>query len=148
MKFHEKLQLLRKRAGLSQVELSEKLGVTRRAVVYLENAERKPSGELLNKITTLFEVDNSLMLDDNREVYPTKEEMFLEVAQKELGDKAKSEAKKYLEKSHALFAGGTFSDEDKDTLFEVLTEIYFDAKKKTKRYGERKNTGAKKPTVP
>jgi hypothetical protein len=31
-----------------------------------------------------------------------------------------------------LFAGGELSEDDKDALFESLTEIYFDAKKKAK----------------
>jgi hypothetical protein len=30
-------------------------------------------------------------------------------------------------------------------LFEVLTEIYFDSKKKAKKYGVRKNKGNKNP---
>lgn len=42
MQFGEKIRLLRKRAGISQKDFAEQLGITRRALVYYENGERFP----------------------------------------------------------------------------------------------------------
>ena len=42
MLFGEKLKKLRTDARLSQSELAEKLGVTRRSIIYYESGERYP----------------------------------------------------------------------------------------------------------
>ena len=38
----------------------------------------------------------------------------------------------------ALFEGGELPDEDKDEFFRAITEIYFDAKEKNKKYTPKK----------
>ena len=53
--------------------------------------------------------------------------------------KGKKEAENLLEKTAAIFSGGSLSDEDKDAFFQSITELYFDAKSKSrKKYGKKK----------
>ena len=144
MQFGEKIRLLRKRAGISQKDFAEQLGITRRALVYYENGQRFPrEAELIDKIAGFFNVSSDFLTDDSESIAMTKEEIFLEEAKAEDKLRGKSEAKKFIETTKCLFAGGELSEEDKDALFEVLTEIYFDSKKKAKKYGVRKNKGSK-----
>jgi len=135
MQFGEKIRLLRKRAGISQKDFAEQLGITRRALVYYENGERFPrEAGLIDKIAAHLNVTADFLTDDSESVAMKKEEIFLQEEKAEYNVKGKGETKKYLETTKDLFAGEELSNEDKDALFEVLTEIYFDSKKKTKKY--------------
>ncbi|MDM0469738.1 helix-turn-helix transcriptional regulator [Clostridium perfringens] len=53
MKLAEKLQLMRKREGLSQEDLAEKLGISRQAVSKWESGQSVPD---LNKLIILSEL--------------------------------------------------------------------------------------------
>jgi len=57
MKFSDTLTFLRKRAGLSQQELGEKIGVKKSTVSMYERDARKPSYEILEAIADYFNVD-------------------------------------------------------------------------------------------
>lgn len=70
MVINQKLKLLRKRMGVSQLELSEKLEVSRQAVSGSgwEAGSSKPSTENLQCLSKLYEVPLEVLLDDNQEV--------------------------------------------------------------------------------
>lgn len=57
MNFSDTLTYLRKRAGMSQAELGEKIGVKKSTVSMYERGERKPSYEVLEAIADCFNVD-------------------------------------------------------------------------------------------
>ena len=64
---------------------------------------------------------------------------FISSAKANFGYKGKKEAENLLEKTAAIFSGGSLSDEDKDAFFQSITELYFDAKSKSrKKYGKKK----------
>lgn len=65
MKFCDKLIQLRKRNGLSQEELGEKLNVTRQTVSKWELGQSKPETDKLLEISKLFNIDFNLLMDDN-----------------------------------------------------------------------------------
>lgn len=56
MKFHEKLQNLRKNAGMTQLELAEKLMVSRQAISKWETGSAVPDLENIISISDLFGV--------------------------------------------------------------------------------------------
>jgi len=138
MTFGEKVRILRKRASMGQGELAEQIGVTRRALVYYENNERYPREQaVIDRLADTFAVTPDFLTNDREYILQTKEEFFLAEAAKEDARRGGTEAKHFLEQTHSLFAGGELSDDDKDALFEVLTEIYFDSKKKAKKYSSK-----------
>ena len=140
MQFGEKIRVLRKRIGISQKDFAEMIGITRRALVYYENSQRFPKeSDIIDKIASYLNVTSDFLTDDSEEIAKTKEELFLEEAKTEDKFRGKNEARKFIDSTRGLFAGGELSEDDKDALFEVLTEIYFDSKKKAKKYGNRKN---------
>ena len=108
------------------------IGVTMRAIRYYEADTKFPLEPVLKRISDLFEVSIDLLTHDKEEISLTKEEQFIERAKQDDKFKGKSHAQKFLESSKGLFAGGELSEHDKDALFESLTEIYFDAKKKAR----------------
>lgn len=68
MVLSQKLKVLRKKMGLSQLELSEKLLVSRQAVSGWEAGTSKPSVENLQCLSRLYQVSLEDLLDDAREV--------------------------------------------------------------------------------
>lgn len=78
MKFCDKLIQLRKRNGLSQEELGEKLNVTRQTVSKWELGQTKPESDKLLEISKLFNVDFNLLMDDTIKMdKPNNNEHFI-----------------------------------------------------------------------
>ena len=65
MGFGEKLSSLRKQRGMTQVELAEKLSISRQAVSRWERGTAEPSTENLICIGKLFDVSVDDLMDEN-----------------------------------------------------------------------------------
>lgn len=63
--FKDMLVFLRKREGLSQFELGEKLGLTKSTISMYENGKRKPSFEALEAIADFFNVSMNFLMGKN-----------------------------------------------------------------------------------
>lgn len=66
--FSYKLKELRKKAGLTQQQLADRIWVTKATISYYELSERDPSPEILIKIAKAFHVttDHLLGLEDKQ----------------------------------------------------------------------------------
>lgn len=64
--FSEMLAYLRKRDGLSQKDLADRLGISRSTVGMYETGEREPSFEILSTISEIFEVSIDTILGNKR----------------------------------------------------------------------------------
>jgi transcriptional regulator with XRE-family HTH domain len=135
MNFSEKVRLLRKRAGLTQEEFGERIGVKVRSVAYYENDGRCPEFEVLKKMADLFDVTVDFLTDDNQAVNPTQEELFIQETRSKYGHKGESEAKQTISKIKGLMAGGNLDEDSRDAFYSVMQEIYFDSKERAKKYG-------------
>lgn len=60
--FGKKVRELRKARGFSQLELSEKVGIDRSYMGFLERGERNPSLEVITKIAKALDVTPSELL--------------------------------------------------------------------------------------
>lgn len=67
MKLEEKLVLLRKQRGLTQLELAEKINVSRQAVSRWESGETTPSRENLKALSGLYCVTIDSMLNGDKQ---------------------------------------------------------------------------------
>lgn len=68
-RFGEKLRVLRKKRGMTIVQLAEALGYAANSYVSeLETGKKKPSAELVFKVARLFNVSADQLLDDGLEV--------------------------------------------------------------------------------
>lgn len=68
--FSEMLIYLRKRAGYTQEELADKIGVKRSAVGMYELAKREPPLEALEAIADVFNVDMNTLTGSQARLYP------------------------------------------------------------------------------
>lgn len=70
MTLDKKLVRLRKREGLSQAEVSEKLDVSRQAVSRWESGEAKPSTDNLQALCKLYYVSLDYLLNESEDESP------------------------------------------------------------------------------
>lgn len=63
--FSNKLKNLRKKSGLTQAELSEKLGIGQSTIGMYESNIRRPSYEVIKKIADYFNVTVDYLISDN-----------------------------------------------------------------------------------
>lgn len=67
MKFNEKLIQLRKKNGLSQEELGDKIQVARQTISKWELGETTPEMDKLIKLSNLFDISLDELIKDNKE---------------------------------------------------------------------------------
>lgn len=60
--FKEMLVYLRKRSGLSQLELAERIGLSKSAISMYEQGARRPSYEMLEALADFFNVDINFLI--------------------------------------------------------------------------------------
>ena len=136
VKFGEKIKAARKAAGLTQTELAAQVGVTMRTIQLYEANDRQPKNAgVMLKLAKALSVPLDYFMSKEELEHMREQEQFIRDATEQYGTRGRAQAKLLLNQTSALFAGGELSDEDRDAFFETMTEIYFDAKKKSKRYG-------------
>lgn len=139
MEICEKIRILRKRKAYSQTELGELAGIKLRTVIYYESGQRIPKEEnILKGLASALDTTVEFLTDDNQSIEYTNEELFIMKAREKYGSKGASDAKKTIEQVRGLMAGGELDNEDKEAFFIVMQDIYFDSKKRAKKYGRKK----------
>lgn len=132
MLFGDRVRRLRENAGMTQAELGKKIGVSDRVLGYYEANERFPrKQEVIANIATVFNVSMDYLLGPDGTLIQDAGEQYGTVGHKQ--------TQVVLKNVEMLFAGGELVEDDKDEVFRIISELYFDAKKKNKeKYG--KNT--------
>ena len=74
----EKIKMLRKEKKLTQKELAKKIGVTASTVTKYENGQLEPNIEVLNRISNIFRISISALVEDNysRKEFSTEPEFL------------------------------------------------------------------------
>ena len=135
MKFGQKVQEQRKKAGLLQQELADKLGITKRTLANYEGGNSYPQNRILyTKLADVFKVDINYFL--------TEDEEFLTQAAEMYGKKGQAQAQNILNQAAALFAGGELSEKDEIAFLHDMQAIFLESKKIAK--SKYSNKGRKK----
>ncbi|KZL93941.1 helix-turn-helix domain-containing protein [Clostridium magnum] len=132
MLFGDRIKQLRENAGMTQAELGKLVGVSDRVLGYYESNERFPrKQEVISKFASVFNVSVDYLLGTDGS--------FMQDAGEAYGAIGHKQAQGVLKNVEMLFAGGELMEEDKDEVFRIISELYFDAKKKNKeKYGRKK----------
>ena len=122
----EKIRKIRTDKGMTQQELADKAGITKRAVASYESEGRRPHPTTLKRIAQALGVTSEFLRDDSLEIFvmPPSEILYIENIRANYGDDAADEVSDLLTKSRSLLAGGTLSQEAKDSFFLALTNAY------------------------
>ncbi len=141
MQFGEKIKAARQACGMTQKALAEAAGVTTRTIQLYEANDRQPkNATTIISLAHALNVGTDYFLSEQELERIKEQEAFLSVAADKYGTRGRAQARLILDQASALFAGGELSEEDKEAFFRTMTEIYFDAKSKAKKYaGRQKN---------
>ena len=134
MLFGEKLRQLRLANGYTQEKAASELGVTARAYQNYEACRVYPkSSVVLAKAAAIFNVTADYLLSD--------EDRYIMDASEKGGAKARREVSELVTDLGGFFAGGEFSDEDKDKVMRTINDLYWKAKESNKKYTPIKYRG-------
>lgn len=87
MRFGEKLSFLRKQKGMTQMELAEKLDISRQAVSRWEQGISEPSTENLVSIGKLFDVSVDALVNENVQLQAGSAVLVAEIEETETPEK-------------------------------------------------------------
>jgi transcriptional regulator with XRE-family HTH domain len=134
MNIGEKLRTARVALNLSQTELGEKIGVTKRSICNYETTSTYPRPDIIKKLADALNVTVSyLMYDEETDPHKNLEqELFVANAKSKFGYKGAKEASDAITHVTALFASGELSSEAKDVFFKSLMEVYIESKNAAK----------------
>ena len=95
MELSQKLKELRKKQGLTQLELAERLFVSRQAISGWEAGTSRPSTENLQSLSRLFNIPLETLLDDTAEAEPAAAPEKLPAEEQAKEDKGQGKARRY-----------------------------------------------------
>ncbi len=126
-RFGEKVKDQRERLKLSQEQLANLVGVSRRTIITYETGAATPRINSLRKIAEALGVTQRYLTNDEIDDPQAgiDEEPFIQAARDAFGKKGADEMAKLLMQNEALFAGGTLSEDQKDMFYEAITKAYF-----------------------
>ena len=126
MNFSERLKKLRESKGLSQKELAERSGLSTRMVQKYEGGESRPRYEAAEKVALALEIPISQLLGEDN--------VFVAQAAERYGSRGAKQAEKLMSEVTGLFAGGEMAEEDMDTMMKAISDAYWIAKEKNRKY--------------
>lgn len=131
MTFGEKVKKARKELGLTQTQLGEKIGVSRRTITSYEADAFPPrTRELYCKLAEVLGVNVNYLL--------TQEDEFVMNAGEKYGYRGKKGAETLVNELTGLFAGGELAEEDMDELMLAIQKAYVIAKENNRKYAPKK----------
>ena len=123
--FKDRLKEKRLEAGLTQVELAGKAGVTTRTIQNYELGNRKPANmEVIQRIADALNTTTEYLLGSSG--------AYVVEAQERGGAKAARDIEELVSEVTGLFAGGELSEEAIEGAMKALNDAYWMAKERIK----------------
>ena len=121
--FADKLKALRTARGMKQDELAAELGVVRKTISDYENGRRYPkSTDTVTKLCGIFGVSGDFLMGNEDELVVLAGERY--------GRAGSAKARKLINETAALFAGGELSEEDKELVFRAISEVFWETRER------------------
>lgn len=141
MTFSDKIKVSRELCNLTQQQLADKVGVSKRTIASYESSGAIARSSTMRKLAMALNVSYDYLASED--VTDPKQGIekisYIEEARNQYGDKAAREVDELLERNAALFAGGELSEEAKDAFFTAVTKAYLECKEQAKKtYGRKK----------
>ena len=144
LSFGEKVRNRREELGLSQEQLASLAGITRRSIVNYETDVKKPFMSTLRKLAAALGVTIYYLQHDEEEDPQAniEEEPYIQAARDAFGKRAEEEMALVLTQAEAVFAGGSISEDQKDILYQALSQAYFRNKERAReKFGKKTGRG-------
>ena len=138
--FGAKVKDARISLGLSQLQLAENVGVSKRAVNSYEAGTVRPRATTLQKLAKALQVSVTFLSDDSCEnpMQDIEKDDYIAVARAQFGGQGAKDMDTLLAESRTFLAGGDVPQEEKDMFFEAIMEAYVDCRAAAKeKYGRK-----------
>ncbi|MDO4620358.1 MAG: helix-turn-helix transcriptional regulator [Lachnospiraceae bacterium] len=131
MKFPERLKLKRQEAGMTQEQLAKATGMTTRTIQNYEMGARRPKNDdIIEKLASAIGCTYEELMGMG--------DVYIMDAQEKAGAKAARDMEEIVGEVVGLFAGGSMDEEAMDGVYRALSEAYWNAKDKNKKYTPKK----------
>lgn len=139
--FADKVKETRMSLRLTQQDLADQVGVSKRTIAGYEIGEKKPRDYHLRKLAEALQVSVDYLRFDTIDdpLYGMEKQPYIETTRERFGNKAAKEIDYLMERNTALFAGGDISEEAKDAYFEAVMKAYLACKDEARKtFGRKK----------
>ena len=126
MTFNERLKNIREQKGLTQEQLAKRSGISCRMIQKYESGVSRPRFEAAEKLASALELPVSQLLGESG--------TFVVQAAEEYGSRGAKQAEQLMAEVTGLFAGVVLAEEDMDVMMKAITEAYWIAKEKNKKF--------------
>ena len=121
--FNQKVREARALVCMTQDQLAEAVGVSKRMIIAYESGEKKASSKTILQLAKLLHVSRKYLLDDDCE-NPTERIEDEAAIDAEREKAAIFDVKQMLKDNTSLFAGGQLTQKQKDNYFKALMAAY------------------------
>lgn len=132
MTFSERLKRIREQKELTQEQLAQRSGISRRMIQKYESGVARPRFDASEKIASALEISVSELLGESGTLVTQAAEKY--------GSRGAKQAEELMSEVTGLFAGGDLAEEDMDVMMRAITEAYWIAKEKNKKYTPKRYT--------
>ena len=130
MTFSERLKGIREKKELTQEQLAKRSGISRRMIQKYESGIARPRFDAAEKIASALEITVSELLGESGSLVAQ--------AAAKYGSRGAKQAEELMSEVTGLFAGGEMAEEDMDVMMKAITEAYWIAKEKNKKFTPNK----------
>lgn len=141
MTFSDKIKRSREVRGLTQQQLADLVGVSKRTIASYESSGAIARSSTMRKLAEALQVSYDYLSKDSvtDPQYGMEKMPYIDEARNRYGNTAAREVDELLERNAALFAGGELSEEAKEAFFQAVTKAYLECKEEARRtFGRKK----------
>jgi len=141
MTFSDKIKRSREVADLTQQELADLVGVSKRTIASYECTDAIARRTTIAKLARALKVSVRYLTDESctDPLADIEKDDHVEEARRLYGASGARDVEALLSENAALFAGGELSQEEKDAFFEAVMRAYVASKDEAKKKFGRKN---------
>lgn len=129
MEFNERLKALREEKGLTQAQLSQSSGLSSRTIQKYEYGAGIPRIDIAEKLAAALDVSVSELLGESGRLVAQAENKY--------GPRGAKQARELMEEVTGLFAGGEMAEEDMDVMMKAISDAYWIAKEKNRKFAPK-----------
>ena len=126
MAFSERLKKIRENKEMTQEQLAQRSGISRRMIQKYESGIARPRYDAAEKLASALELPDSELLGESGTLIAQAAEKY--------GARGAKQADELMSEVTGLFAGGELAEEDMDVMMKAITEAYWIAKEKNKKF--------------
>ncbi|MBQ8160788.1 MAG: helix-turn-helix transcriptional regulator [Clostridia bacterium] len=134
----DRLRAMRLSRKMTITGLARASGISDRDIRFIENHERQPTLDGIRRLCAAMGVEVNLLLNDELLQRELRRDELLSTAQEKYGSRGMAQAMLVYDSARAVYAGGKLNEAEQDTFRDLMMDMFFDSKEKSKKFTPRK----------